>query len=87
MKHFHTLISSVLAFMMTACIYTQDPVPENVRTAKFSKGADISWITQMEKEGVRFYNSSGKEVECTSLLKEFGFDAIRLRIRHQSNSS
>ena len=80
MKHFHTLISSVLAFMMTACIYTQDPVPENVRTAKFSKGADISWITQMEKEGVRFYNSSGKEVECTSLLNEFGFDAIRLRI-------
>lgn len=46
----------------------------------FAKGADISWATQMEKDGIRFYSSDGKETECTSLMKEIGFDAIRLRV-------
>lgn len=46
----------------------------------FAKGADISWATQMEKDGIRFYGSDGEETECTAVMKETGFDAIRLRV-------
>lgn len=46
----------------------------------FAKGADISWVTQMEKDGIRFYTQDGKETECTALMKEIGFNAIRLRV-------
>lgn len=47
---------------------------------EFAKGADISWVTEMEKDGVKFYDASGKEAECTAVLKEAGFNSIRLRV-------
>jgi arabinogalactan endo-1,4-beta-galactosidase len=44
-----------------------------------AKGADISWLTQMEGSGVKFYNSGGTEMECMLLLKNLGMNSIRLR--------
>ena len=55
---------------------TEKPEEEGI----FAKGADISWITQMEEDGVKFYDPDGKETECTELLKECGFNSIRLRV-------
>ncbi len=46
----------------------------------FVKGADISWITQMEASGRKFYNAAGVETECFSLMKSLGFNTIRLRV-------
>lgn len=43
-------------------------------------GADISWLTEMEDEGVTFRNTIGEKTECTSLLKEVGLNAIRLSV-------
>lgn len=43
------------------------------------KGADVSWVTQMENSGIKFYNSAGTETECMTLLKSIGMNAIRLR--------
>lgn len=48
--------------------------------AEYIKGADISWVTQMEQDGQKFYNADGTETECTALMKELGFNAIRLRV-------
>ena len=56
-----------------------EPEPEPVPVA-FAKGADVSWGTQMEKEGCRFYDASGTQTECMSLLKSLGMNAIRLRV-------
>lgn len=47
---------------------------------EFVKGADISWVTEMEKDGVTFHDSSNRNCECTALMKGIGFDAIRLRV-------
>ncbi|MFZ1305046.1 MAG: glycosyl hydrolase 53 family protein [Ferruginibacter sp.] len=44
------------------------------------KGADVSWLTQMENAGVKFYNSSGTQTECMQLLKNIGMNSIRLRV-------
>ena len=57
-----------------------DNKTEVVDKVVFAKGADISWVTQMESQGMKFYNSAGAETECTVLMKETGFDAIRLRV-------
>lgn len=53
---------------------------EVVQSADFAKGADISWVTQMEDDGQKFYNAVGEETECTELMKELGFNSIRLRV-------
>ena len=55
--------------------------PESpAKKTEFVKGADISWVTEMERDGVTFYNTDGRETECTALMKEIGFDAVRLRV-------
>ena len=57
-----------------------DPAPTPVPTAFFIKGADVSWLTQMENTGIKFYNSSGSQTECMQLLKNTGLNSIRLRV-------
>lgn len=46
----------------------------------FWLGADISGTTMLEKNGGKVYNVQGKERENTTLMKELGLNAIRLRI-------
>lgn len=55
---------------------TPEPSPSEV----FAKGADISWITELEVKGHKFYNASGEQRECTALMKELGLNAVRLRV-------
>jgi arabinogalactan endo-1,4-beta-galactosidase len=54
---------------------TSPPVNNNI-----AKGADISWLTQMEASGMKFYNSSGTEEDCMKILKDLGMNSIRLRV-------
>lgn len=53
---------------------TPDPVFE------YAKGADISWVTEMEKAGKKFYNYQGEQRDCFTLMKELGMNSIRLRV-------
>ena len=46
----------------------------------FAKGADISWVTELEVKGHKFYNALGEQRECTALMKELGLNAVRLRV-------
>lgn len=46
----------------------------------FAKGADISWLTQMEAEGRNFFNATGTEMECMALMKSLGMNTVRLRV-------
>src|SRR5215470_5501174 len=43
------------------------------------KGADPSWITQMEASGLKFYNTSGQAMDGLALLQSLGINSIRLR--------
>lgn len=54
---------------------TNPPVNSN-----FAKGADISWLTEMEAAGKLFYNSSGTAQDCIEILKNQGMNSIRLRV-------
>lgn len=55
---------------------TEPPIVES----NFAKGADISWITEMEASGKKFYNAAGVETECFALMKSLGMNTIRLRV-------
>lgn len=45
----------------------------------FIKGADISWLPQMEANGYTFFNASGTQQDLLTILKGYGINAIRLR--------
>jgi len=59
------------------CCVPPPPPPGNNNIVK---GADVSWLTQMEGAGKKFYNSAGTEKECMQLLKDLGTNSIRLRV-------
>ncbi|MEO8414181.1 MAG: glycosyl hydrolase 53 family protein [Ginsengibacter sp.] len=46
----------------------------------FAKGADISWITQMESQGIKFYDKNGAQADLFQVLKNEGMNSIRLRV-------
>lgn len=54
---------------------TENPAPIDT----FAKGADISWLPQMEASGYVFYNKNGKAEDCFKILQDLGINSIRLR--------
>jgi arabinogalactan endo-1,4-beta-galactosidase len=51
----------------------------------FILGADISWVQEQEDEGVRFADH-GTEKDVLTILKDHGFNWIRLRVFHNSKA-
>src|SRR4030095_9527333 len=54
--------------------------PPNPPNNNIAKGADVSWLTEMEAAGRKFYNSAGSEKDCMQILKDLGMNSIRLRV-------
>jgi arabinogalactan endo-1,4-beta-galactosidase len=85
MKTTRIVALTVLIAMFTACHKSNTgnepapPIPPSV-TDTFVRGADISWLTQMEASGRKFYNASGAEQDCIQILKALGMNTIRLRV-------
>ena len=50
------------------------------QTAEPARGADVSWCTEMEADGRRFYTAEGTETELMALMKDIGMTAVRLRV-------
>jgi arabinogalactan endo-1,4-beta-galactosidase len=84
-------VGSILLFMLNfSCSKSNNnkPAPQPTTTAykppvvsaSFTKGADISWITQMEASGYKFYNQTGQQEDLFVLMKSLGVTAIRLRV-------
>ncbi|MGL4520563.1 MAG: glycoside hydrolase family 53 protein [Phocaeicola sp.] len=75
---------ALLLLGMTGCNKSEKtPIspnqPENEMSG-FAKGADVSWLTEMEQRGKKFYTHAGEETECITLLRSLGMNAIRLRV-------
>ncbi|HVV05325.1 MAG TPA: glycosyl hydrolase 53 family protein [Puia sp.] len=71
-----------MIMMLTACGKSSGGtvVSPPVTDTPIVKGADISWLTQMESQGLKFYNSSGTAMDCMQLVQSLGINAIRLRV-------
>lgn len=90
MKMTSILSALALALMCGACTeegpVTSPRQTETIIPAKetgFARGADVSWLTQMESEGRKFYTpgENRQEMECMELLRDYcGVNSIRLRV-------
>ncbi len=62
---------------------TSNPTPvikADMATPGFAYGSDVSWLTQMESSGYKFYNNSGTQQDLFTILGGKGINAIRLRV-------
>jgi len=48
--------------------------------AEFARGADVSWLTEMEASGKLFYNDAGVKSDVLQVLKDHSLNSIRLRV-------
>ena len=82
----------VLAALLAACNPdnpgTDNPGPDNpqsdkpaaVETPAFARGADVSWVSEMEKGGKVFKKADGAAADIFTVLKDCGINSIRLRV-------
>lgn len=70
------------AFLSCACTKggNQQSGDKPLDASFVAKGADISWYTEMESKGYKFYNADGEQRTCPVLMKELGFNALRFRV-------
>lgn len=71
---------AVAAMCLTAC-YHRPATP----CGSFAKGADVSWLSEMEHDGVKFYKPSEgsyqkSEGDCLDIMQSMGMNAVRLRV-------
>lgn len=79
------LLASTLMFSITGTSCSNDDAvtPEQEKKydmTGFAKGADVSWLTELESNGTLFYDANGKPQECMALLRDLGMNSIRLRV-------
>lgn len=77
-----SLVPVFLSLFLFAFAGCSTDVPSCPReTGYFARGADVSWVTKMESEGIKFYDRNNNETECMKLLHdECGVNSIRLRV-------
>ena len=71
------LAVSILILAISCKKESKNENEEGITT--FAKGADISWLPQMEASGYIFYNENGEPEDCFKILKYHGINSIRLR--------
>jgi len=74
---FQFILSAILLLLSSACNSKSEV--QNNSESSFAKGADVSWLPQMEATGYKFYNDNGQEEDCLKILKDHGINSIRLR--------
>lgn len=57
----------------------EDVSPDPVTSVSFAKGADISWASEMEHDGVSFTDGKGAK-DIFQVVKNLGMNSIRLRV-------
>lgn len=82
-------VCGIVSFLfITACSKSGTPPPVQTQpapykppvvSASFAKGADVSWVTQMESSGYKFYDKNNSQMDLFALLKRIGFNSVRLR--------
>jgi arabinogalactan endo-1,4-beta-galactosidase len=68
-----------LVLMLSVSFNFYSPKPVQAAAA-FAKGADVSWLSEMEYYNWSFYNDSGVKQDLLQILKDHGMNSIRLRV-------
>jgi arabinogalactan endo-1,4-beta-galactosidase len=70
----------ILSVFLNVFSCHKDPGVPASPGSTFAKGADISWVTEMETAGKKFYNASGTQQDIFLILKNLGMNTVRLRV-------
>lgn len=76
MKRFFFFAAAAL--LLTSCYYKTD-----TPRGSWARGCDLSWLSEMEHDGVKFYEQSAvsdQSSDCIALLRANGMNAVRLRV-------
>ncbi len=86
-KLINILLIYALALLTTNCgdkiSEPQEPTDTGISQSdaiNIARGADVSWLTEMEQEGISFYYDNGAKGDCLDILKSTGINAVRFRI-------
>ena len=83
-KKIFAVMMLILSMGLVSCNSDKDtpsfPDKTTYNMTGFARGADVSWLTEMEKSGKKFYNADGKEMDCLTLLRDLGVNSVRLRV-------
>jgi arabinogalactan endo-1,4-beta-galactosidase len=81
MKKLFIGISIITTALFAGCTkdITAPDFPDAPLAANYAKGADVSWVSEMEAAGIKFYNNAGTQQDLFQILKDKGINAIRLR--------
>lgn len=92
LKKLFKLFAVTIFFMFTGIAFSKpntagDAVKQKIFVApvenlsqEFIRGADVSMLGEIEKNGGKFYDPQGKEDDLFTILKENGVNWIRLRL-------
>ena len=74
------LAGILFALVVTGCYHKTDSP-----RGSWARGCDISWLSEMEKDGVKFYSADALLVtddgeDCIALMRRMGMNAVRLRV-------
>ena len=71
------LLSVLCTFFLPSCYHKTDSP-----RGSWARGCDLSWLSEMEHDGVKFYNGANGEqsTDCIALLRGMGMNAVRLRV-------
>ena len=82
MKKTLVLITSLIIFSCTTNQTIETPDEPITETPFFIKGADLSFLHEIEAENTLFYNQNNQEENAVDILKANGINTIRLRVWH-----
>ncbi len=87
-----TLLNRILFVSLVILLITgfsTEAVSKKKPKNTFAKGADISWLPQMESTGYQFYNDKGKKEDCFKILKDmasrFGKEVMVVEVGGEDN--
>ena len=80
-----TMKKITLALSLTLLITGCSKQPARTTQSEWAKGADLSWLSEMEHDGMLFYAPAAADGErtsedCMSILSGMGMNAVRLRV-------
>lgn len=68
------------AMVLLSCEKNPKNATYDVSTPSFAKGADVSWVSEMEAGGKTFKTKSGAQADIFESLASCGINSIRLRV-------
>ena len=76
-----SILFGIALLLFTGCYHKTDSP-----RGSWARGCDISWLSEMEHDSVKFYKSIDRcadriqSTDCIELLREEGMNAVRLRV-------